>query len=104
MGMDMYIDKVRRNPANKLEVIERTNLCYWRKFWDLHYELGLYGADDYGNDVPMTKADVERAIDFATRNEDYWGGFDSVPKLCELLRDFDEYKNQGYEVVYNANW
>ena len=104
MGMDMYIDAIRRNPANKLEVIERTELCYWRKFWDLHYELGLYGKDDYGNDVPMTKEDVVVAIDFATRNEDYFGGFNSVPKLCELLRDFDSYKKQGYEIVYNANW
>ena len=100
----MYIDKIRRNPNDKTDIVERHTVCYWRKFWDLHYELGLYSADDYGNDVPVTKKDVERAIDFATRNEDYWGGFDSVPSLCELLFNFDEYKRQGYEIVYNANW
>lgn len=104
MGMDMYIEKIRRNPNNKQEIVERVEICYWRKFWDLHYELGLYGGDDYGIDVPMTKQDVERAIDFATRNEDYFGGFDTVPTLCELLRDYDMYKADGYEIVYNANW
>ena len=104
MGMDMYIEKIRKDPNDKSQILEREEICYWRKFWDLHYALGLYGVDDYGNDVPMTKEDVERAIDYATHNEDYFNGFNSVPNLCELLRDFDKYKNQGYEIVYNANW
>ena len=104
MGMDMYVEKIRRDPTDKLVVIEREELCYWRKFWDLHDALGLYGAEDYGDDVPMTKEDVERAIDFATHNEDYFGGFDSVPQLCELLRDYDTYKKDGWDIVYNANW
>lgn len=104
MGMDMYVDRIRRNPDNKSEVVERTELCYWRKFWDLHHELGLYGAGDCGNDVRLTKSDVERAIEFATHNEDYFGGFNSVPQLCELLHNFDMYEKDGYELVYNANW
>lgn len=104
MGMDMYIDRIRRNPNDKQEVIEREELCYWRKFWGLHYELGLYGTGDYGNDIPMTKEDVCRAIEFAIRNEDYFGGFNSVPKLCELLREYDGYKEDGWDIVYNANW
>lgn len=102
--MDMYVEKIRRNPNNKLEIVERIELCYWRKFWDLHYELGLYGEGDYDNDIPMTKEDVSRALDFATRNEDYFGGFNTVPTLCELLRDYDDYKKDGWEIVYNANW
>ena len=100
----MYIDRIRRNPNDKKDILERKELCYWRKFWGLHNELGLYGPEDYGNDVPMTKADVERAIDFATRNEDYWGDFNSVPQLCEVLRDYDVYKLDGWDIVYNANW
>ena len=100
----MYVERIRRNPNNKQEILERKDLCYWRKFWDLHYELGLYGLDDYANDVPMTKEDVERALDFATHNEDYFGGFNTVPQLCELLRDYDDYKKDGWEIVYNANW
>lgn len=104
MGMDMYIDKVKRNPNNKQEVIERAELCYWRKFWGLHCELGLYSEDDYGIDVPMTKSDIEKAIEFACHNEDYFCGFSTVPSLCELLRDYDEYKENGWDIVYNANW
>lgn len=100
----MYIDKIRRNPNNKQEVIEREELCYWRKFWELHYWLELYGNDDYGNDVPMSELDVERAISFATHNEDYFGTFDSVPSLCKLLRDYNDIKRDGWEIVYNANW
>ena len=104
MGLDMYIERVRRKHDDKQEFIEREELCYWRKFWELHNALGLYDADDYNNDIPLVKADVERAIDFAVHHEDYFGGFDSVPKLCELLRDFDEYKEDGWDIVYNANW
>ena len=100
----MYIEKIRRNPNDKKDIVERVELCYWRKFWDLHYALGLYGDDDYSIDVPMTKYDVERALKFAIQNEDYFGGFEGVPQLCELLRDYDEYKKFGWDIVYNANW
>ena len=100
----MYIEKIRRNPNDKQDIVERVELCYWRKFWDLHYALGLYDKDDYNTDVPMTKDDVERALDFATHNEDYFGGFRTVPQLCELLRDYDELKRYGWDIVYNANW
>ena len=100
----MYIDIIWRNPSNKEEILERKEMCYWRKFWDLHYELGLYGPDDYGNDVPMTKEDVEKALQFASHNRDYFGEFNTVPKLCELLYDYDTYKLLGWEIVYNANW
>ena len=100
----MYIEKIRRNPDNKQEILERVELCYWRKFWDLHYELGLYGEDDCGNDVPMTKDDIERALNFATHNRDYFYTFNTVPQLCELLDEYDDYKKDGWEIVYNANW
>lgn len=100
----MYIEKIRRNPNDKQDIVERVELCYWRKFWDLHYALGLYGDDDYGIDVPMTKDDVERALNFAIHNEDYFGGFETVPRLCELLSDYDELKRHGWDIVYNADW
>lgn len=100
----MYVERIRRNPSNKQEILERKELIYWRKFLDLHDALALYGEDDYDIDVPMTKDDVERALDFAARHEDYWLSFDTVPQLCELLRDYDNYKESGWEIVYNANW
>lgn len=104
MGMDMYIEKIRRNPNNKQEVLERTELCYWRKFWGLHYELGLYSGNDYNIDVPMTKEDVEHCLYFVTRNRDYFGTFHTVERVCELLDQYDLLKQEGYEIVYNANW
>lgn len=100
----MYIEKIKRNPNDKSEVIEREELCYWRKFWDLHYELGLYGEGDYGNDVPMTKDDVERCLQFVSHNRDYFDTFQTVPLVCFVLAEYDVLIAEGWEIVYNADW
>lgn len=104
MGMDMYIEKIKRNPNNKQEIVEREELCYWRKFWDLHEYLDLYSDDDYNVDVPMTKDDVERCLYFVTHNSDYFCSFNTVTRVCELLEQYDLLKQEGWEIVYNANW
>lgn len=35
-------------------------------------------------------------INIATHNEDYFGGFETVPHLCEILRDFEGTEEDGY--------
>lgn len=105
MGMDMYIDKIKRDPNDKKNILERQELCYWRKFWDLHYALPFdYGSEEYGQDVPLTKNDVEQILQFVTHNRDYFDGFQTVESVCELLDDYDQIKKDGWQVVYNANW
>lgn len=104
MGMDMYIDKIKRCPTDKSVILERAELVYWRKFWDLHNYLGLYEHDDYGIDVRMTKEDVEKCLDFCCHNRDFFGTFGTVADVCELLNEFDDIEKAGWEVVYNANW
>ena len=105
MGMDMYIDRVKRNPNNKLEVIKREEICYWRKFWDLHCVLPFkYGDEEYGKDVPLTKDDVELILKFVAHNRDYFDSFKSVESVCELLDQYDSFKADGWDIVYNANW
>lgn len=103
MGMDMYIEKIWRNPQTK-EVEDREELCCWQKFWGLHEELGLYGEGDYNKDVPMTKNDLERCLQYVAHNRDYFGGFSTVEDVCRALSQYDELKEAGWQVVYNANW
>lgn len=105
MGMDMYLDIIKRDPNNKLNILERKEMCYWRKFWDLHYDMPFkYGEEEYGKDVKITKDDVERVLQFVTHNRDYFGGFKTVEDVCELLDNYEELKEAGWDIVYNANW
>ena len=105
MGMDMYIDRIKRDPNNKSEVIKREEACYWRKFWRLHEALPFkYGDDEYGKDVPLTKSDVELILNFVTHNRDYFDSFESVVSVCALLDEYDSLKADDWDIVYNANW
>lgn len=105
MGMDMYIDAIKRDPNDKMNVLERKEMCYWRKFWDLHYNLPFkYDNDDYAQDIKLTKGDVEEILHFVSHNRDYFYGFKTVESVCELLDNYDELKADGWDIVYNANW
>lgn len=106
MGLDMYIDKCRK-PTIKdgvRDYEEREEVCYWRKFWDLLYEIG-YSDEDYGQDIRLSKEDVEKILNFVTHNKDYFGGFNSVQQVCELLDEYDYLtEEEGWVINFNANW
>ena len=108
MGLDMYIDKCR-NPRivdGKRKYEEREEVCYWRKFWDLLRD-GLpfeYRDDECGQDVCLSKADVEHILNYVTHNKDFFNSFDSVPQVCELLDQYDNLKKDGWIVCFNVNW
>lgn len=112
MGLDIYIDKCRKPTMKEFngkmyrDYEEREEVCYWRKFWDLLYE-GVpfkYGEDEYGKDIRLNKEDVEKILDYVAHNRDYFGGFQTVPDVCELLDQWDELKNEGWIINFNANW
>lgn len=108
MGLDMYIDKCRKPKIvnGKREYEEREEVCYWRKFWDLLRE-GLpfeYGDDECGQDIRLSKADVEHILNYVTHNKDYFDSFDSVPQVCELLDQYDDLTEEGYVICFNAGW
>lgn len=106
MGLDMYIDKCRKpiiKDNGRRDYEERVEMCYWRKFWDLMAEID-YGNDDYGQDVRLTKDDIERILQFVTHNRDYFGGFENVEQVCELLDQWDELEEEGWVINFNANW
>lgn len=105
MGMDMYVDAVKRDPNDKLNILERKQMCYWRKFWDLHYALPFkYDEEECAQDIKLTKEDVESILEFVSHNRDYFNGFQTVESVCELLDHYDEFKQDGWDIVYNANW
>ena len=103
MGLDIYIDKCRKPKVvdgNRIYE-ERVEMCYWRKFWDL---LDIMNYTDDDNDVRMTKEDVEKILDHVTHNRDYWGGFEHVSQVCELLDQWDDLHEDGWTVYFYASW
>ena len=103
MGLDMYIDRIKRDPNDKLKVLERNEVCYWRKNWDLLLKLD-YTDDEYGKDRKLTKEDVEEILQFVSHHRDYFGGFSTVDDVCDLLDRYDTYKHEGWDIVFNASW
>lgn len=105
MGLDVYIDKCRKPKIidNKRSYEEREEVCYWRKFWGL-LDIMQYGNSEYGQDIRLTKDDVEKILNYATHNRDYFDGFESVPQICELLDKWDELQDEGWVFCFNANW
>lgn len=105
MGLDMYIDKCRKPVIKdgKRDYEEREEVCYWRKFWDLLYEIG-YGDDDYGQDIRLSKEDVEKILTFVSHNRDYFDGFSTVSDVCHLLDEYDALIEEGWVINFNANW
>lgn len=105
MGLDMYID-ARRNVKTPQE--ERKEVAYWRKFWDLqNHIVEITGAKVDNGEVPdtkLTKEDLEDIIHFCCYNRDYFDGFTSVPKLCELWQQWDDMTADGWTFWYNGNW
>lgn len=108
MGLDMYIDKCRKPVIKdgRRDYEEREEVCYWRKFFSLLNE-GLpfvYGDEEYGKDIRLSKEDVDKILNYVTHNRDYFDGFHSVEQVCELLDQYDELKEDGWVINFNANW
>ena len=108
MGLDMYIDKCRTpiSVNGKRDYAEREEVCYWRKFWGLLRE-GLpffYGDEEYGQDIRLSKEDVEQILNYVTHNRDYYDGFSSVEQVCRLLEEYDYLIDEGWVINFNANW
>lgn len=112
MGMDLYLYKTKlaRPPKNADMIIQKTwqesleEVYYARKFWALHkYVDGIYGAES-GEYVHLNKNDIRKMIDVAIENEDYFGGFNSIPDLCRLYHDYDALKEEGYSIYFECDW
>ena len=108
MSLDMYIDKCR-NPKivdGKHDYEERVEMCYWSGFYGL-LQHGLpftYGNEECGDDIHLSKKDVEQILNYVARNRDHFDSFNSVTQVCELLDQYDELKEDGWIVCFNASW
>ena len=102
MGLDIYIYKARTKKAFKepewynSEGI--TEVWYARKFWDLINHLSFIKniEKDACKFIKLTRANVDEMLEIACHNPDYFGGFDTVPALCQILYDFDTDEENGW--------
>lgn len=101
MGLDIHIYRARTKKVFKTEDWYEseavTEVYYARKFWTLIEQASFINVnDDCCDFIELSRENVEELINIATHNADYFDGFTTVPKLCEILRHFDEDEENGY--------
>ena len=101
MGLDVNIYRARNHQVFKSEDWYDSNavseVYYARKFWALIEQASFLNVKyDCGEFIELSRENVEELITIATHNADYFDGFTTVPRLCEILRDFDEDAENGY--------
>lgn len=78
-------------------------LWYGRKNWDLHNE--IFGNDyECGEWVEVTKETLDKMLDFAAHNPDYFGDFETVPSLCRARYYYDTIHEAGWIFAYECDW
>lgn len=121
MGMDMYLVRARtkkqiEQPDFWTECVDMQDqdawendefktpamLWYARKFWDLLHE--VFPDYDCGEWVEVSKNQLREMIKYATEHTDYWGGFNSVPALCQALASYDEAREHGFNYFMESDW
>jgi len=110
MGMDCYIYEARNREVfksddwyNADQVVER---MYWRKNWD-HVNNLSFVPDDYdGEFIELTVDNLNEWIRVACDYRDYWGKYDTVPKLCELRDQLIEWEENDdpRKLFMEYNW
>jgi len=110
MGMDAYIFRAKTKKAfqednwyNNENVKE---VWYARKYWDLIQNVRFIRNvdEDCGEFILLTKNDIEEMINVATHNPDYFGGFTTVPALCEILQNFDDDEEEGWHYYFEFDY
>lgn len=100
MGMDCYIWEAPNHRVFKDEnwytsgaVTER---MYWRKNWDMVKNWSfLPWPYKNGEFVEIGSEELEEMIKVACTHRDYFGTYDSVPKLCELRDEVLGWEQNG---------
>lgn len=89
MGMDLNIYSARNREVFKhdgwWDSKQVQEEFYARKFWDLIDNCSFIPKDyENGDFIELTLDNLEEMIKVACTYKDYFGTYNSVPKLCEL--------------------
>ena len=77
---------------------------YGRKFWDMHQHMSFLQDYECGEYIELNKDNIEEMLQYLTHHPDYWGGFETVPQLCQILYTYDDTIDQGYKYFYECDW
>lgn len=95
----------KRDKYDGIDYTQPAEVYYARKFWDLYSPAARrFNLENGEWSDPLTKEDIEFLIDLATHNRDYFGGFDTVPKLCEILDNYDYATDAGMIFSFSGNY
>lgn len=90
-----------------IDYSQPSEVYYARKFWDLYTpmarKLKMDNDENFYSD-PLTKQDIEDMIVIATHNRDYFGTFNTVKDLCEILDHYDEATEQGMVFLFEGDY
>ena len=123
MGMDSYLfvahsKKELQSPdfwknVSNFEITEelpRNPIGEWwyaRKFYSAHEYVQqnlLHGEYECGDFVPMSYEMVNRLLQYCCKHRDYFGGFNTITALCELVDHWGELEARGLKVFYECDW
>lgn len=103
MGLDIYIMKYknRRTPNEASQEV-----YYARKFWNLLDANFVRGyQDDCVVHAPIRgREDMDELIQIAVREPDYFGEYNTVPKLCKIRDEIDSDIENGWSYYLEADW
>lgn len=124
MGLDIYIYMVKNrkqleqedfwkecktgwveNEDGMVDYEQPCEVYYARKFWDLYTPMCVrLDLNNCEYSQPLSKEDIEEMIDIATHTRDYFGHFDTVIQLCEILDRYDEAASHGMVFIFGGDY
>lgn len=107
MGLDMRILKCKSKlqlTGDEIDWTQVEEVWYARKFWDMQREMSFLKDYENGDFIPLTRENLEEMLTFATHNLDYFGTFNTVIPLCNVLYNLDTWEEYGFHLYYEADW
>lgn len=81
-----------------------TEVLYWRKFWDLYTPMSSKLKIDSGEWAELSKDDLEEILNIASHTPDYFGTFNTVPAICEVLHYYEAARSHGMSFFFEGDY
>lgn len=111
MGMDCYIWQAPNHRIfkddNWFESPLVTERMYWRKNWDMVNKWSFIPKDYECEPIEIHSEQLEEIIRVACSVRDYFGTYDSIPKLCELrdeVKEWEENEITDKKLFVSYDW